>query len=158
MKRALFFTVKYTIDDDTHPDYLPGVAAAMDAACGAGLLRIAIHHEPGDEALHSYLAKMLKRELGVSYFAFCGHGKDDGCLCQKPSPMLILRAAKAMGVATAHSAFVGSSYDDVGMARAADIAQVNFVVPNTGGFADAVHRVVLPWVGATPLPPGFERS
>jgi len=159
MTRAVFFTVKYTIDDDEHPGYLPGVAAAMDAICGAGLLRIAIHHSPGtpEVALH-YIAKMFKRELGLSYFASCGHWENEKCLCRKPSPLLIHTAAKAMKVDIGNSFFVGASYDDVSMARAAGIGNVSFVVPNTSGFSDVVRSVILPAVQATPQPAQFERS
>jgi len=159
MRRAVFFTVKSTIDDGEHPGYLPGVAAAMDALCGADLLRIAIHHHPGmEEAIQHYVAKMLKRELGISYSGTCGHWPHEKCICAKPSPMLILGAAKAMNVDLANSFFVGASYDDVSMARAAGIGSVSFVVPNTGGFSDVVRSVILPAVQATPHPAHFERS
>ncbi len=141
--KAVIFTIKHTIDDDRQPDYLPGVRGAMAALKKKGFLRIGIYHSPGEnEAVLAYIAKMLKRELELSYVAVCGHTADEKCLCAKPSPRLVQEAMRAMLVDPEESTFIGASYDDVSMGRAAGIPKVHFVIPDTSGFAGVVAALV----------------
>jgi histidinol-phosphate phosphatase family protein len=49
----------------------------------------------------------------------CPHSPDDGCVCRKPAPGLIVRAAAALGVDPARCAVIGDIGADVEAARAA---------------------------------------
>lgn len=141
MRRAVVFTVNHTIDDNLHPGYLPGVSVALERLRDRGWETVAIHHDPGqtEETMH-YIAKTLKRQLPISFVALCGHKKEDRCLCGKPSSYLVLKAMTATQVEPENCVFVGSSYDDVSMARAAGIPKVHFVVPDTSGFHDILMK------------------
>lgn len=143
-RKAVIFTVNHTIDDNLHPGYLPGVEKALAALSADGWLRIAIHHDPGQaDVTLAYISKMLKRQLELSYVTVCGHKRGDRCLCGKPSPFLVQKAMAAMRVEPEDCVFVGSSYDDVSMGRAAGIARVHFVIPDTSGFKDIAEKEIL---------------
>ncbi|KGM09090.1 HAD family hydrolase [Cellulomonas carbonis T26] len=49
----------------------------------------------------------------------CPHGPDDACVCRKPAPGMVVRAAAALGIAPAECAVVGDIGADVGAAVAA---------------------------------------
>ncbi len=141
MRKAVVFTVNHTIDDNLHPKYLPGVEEALKALRQRGWLTIAIHHDPGQtEGTLMYIAKMLKRDLFLDYVVLCGHKRDEKCLCGKPAPYLIAKALSAMRVEPKDCVFVGSSYEDVSMGRAAGIERTHFVVPDTSGFSDILKK------------------
>ncbi len=46
-------------------------------------------------------------------FLVCPHGPDDGCVCRKPAPGLLLQAAATLGVAPHECAMVGDIGADV---------------------------------------------
>ncbi|GAA1625212.1 HAD-IIIA family hydrolase [Georgenia ruanii] len=56
---------------------------------------------------------------GFGTVQVCPHGPDDRCLCRKPAPGLVLRAAAALGVAPWECVVVGDIGADVGAALAA---------------------------------------
>ena len=56
---------------------------------------------------------------GLDTVQHCPHGPEDGCACRKPGPLMVLRAAAALGVAPYECALVGDIGADVDAARAA---------------------------------------
>jgi len=74
-------------------------------------------------------AKMIlqTQQAGGSYdyIAYCPHGPDDGCVCRKPLPGMLLETIKKMKIKDKSTAImVGDSYRDVQAAFAAGIAAV----------------------------------
>lgn len=61
-------------------------------------------------------------------WAWCAHGRDDGCECRKPAPGLVLRAAADLGISPQECLVVGDTGSDVAAARAAGARCV--LVPN----------------------------
>nr|WP_229674467.1 HAD-IIIA family hydrolase [Nakamurella endophytica] len=74
----------------------------------------------------------IERRVGpVGTWQICPHGPDDGCPCRKPSPLLVLRAARALGVQPYECAVVGDIGADVEAARAAGAVGVLVPTPVT---------------------------
>lgn len=70
---------------------------------------------------------LLGRPLDV--WVHCPHVPEDGCACRKPAPGLVLRAARALGVAAQRCVVIGDIGADMGAARAAGARGV--LVPTT---------------------------
>lgn len=143
-RKAVIFTVKHTIDDEKTPGYLPGVENVLAELRAQGWLTGAIHQAPGtpDDVL-SYIAKMLRRQLTIDYVATCGHARNVNCLCGKPRPYLVNKVMAFLKVEPEDCVFVGASYEDVSMGRAAGVRRVYFVIPDTSGFSDVLRKELL---------------
>jgi D-glycero-D-manno-heptose 1,7-bisphosphate phosphatase len=61
----------------------------------------------------------------------CVHGEDEGCVCRKPSPGLVLRAADKLGVAPADCVLIGDIGRDMEAARAAGARGILVPTPRT---------------------------
>lgn len=68
-------------------------------------------------------AKLLEilSECGISIeqVFVCPHGKDDGCVCRKPSPFFLRKAAKEHGIDISSSYMIGDHPSDIGTAISA---------------------------------------
>ncbi|MEU7375938.1 HAD family hydrolase [Streptomyces albidoflavus] len=73
---------------------------------------------------------------GLDVWVFCPHAPSEGCLCRKPAPGLVLRAARRLGVAPQRCAVVGDIGADVSAARAAGAYGV--LVPTARTLAEEV--------------------
>jgi D-glycero-D-manno-heptose 1,7-bisphosphate phosphatase len=81
----------------------------------------------------------VSRQLGdglIDATYFCPHLPDDGCECRKPSPGMILAAARERHVHLAGSFFVGDKTSDLQSGRAAGVTTV-LVATGYGKAADA---------------------
>jgi D-glycero-D-manno-heptose 1,7-bisphosphate phosphatase len=97
--------------------------------------------------------------LPLDEIVVCPHDDADGCMCRKPMPGLVRRAAELLGVPTAACVLIGDTRADVCAAYGA--GAIGMLVPNDrtlplevrgvahvhGDFADAVSRV-LEWRSA----------
>jgi D-glycero-D-manno-heptose 1,7-bisphosphate phosphatase len=72
------------------------------------------------EAMHA----LMRRELPLDAVKVCFHTRVDGCRCRKPSPGMILDAARELGVDLARSYMVGDRASDVAAGRAAGCTTV----------------------------------
>lgn len=61
----------------------------------------------------------------------CPHAPDEGCVCRKPRPGMILAAAEALGVAPARIGVIGDIGADVEAARAAGARGILVPTPRT---------------------------
>jgi D-glycero-D-manno-heptose 1,7-bisphosphate phosphatase len=101
-----------------------GAAAALKQWQDAGYLLIIITNQSGlargyftwDDlaAIHGRMIEEY-RQLGVHFhdLAICPHHPDEGCLCRKPSPYLLLAAAHQYGIDLADSLFIGDAPSDL---------------------------------------------
>lgn len=86
-------------------------------------------------------AKMIAEVENVGgsfdYIAYCPHGPDDGCVCRKPLPGMLLDTFKALNISDLSSVvMIGDSFRDVQAAHAAGIAAL--LVSSGYGDADAI--------------------
>lgn len=73
---------------------------------------------------------------------FCPHGPDEGCLCRKPSPGLLLQLADRLGIDLRGIPFVGDSLSDI---QAATQAGATPLLVRTGnGERTLQNREALP--------------
>ncbi|MDQ7002482.1 MAG: D-glycero-beta-D-manno-heptose 1,7-bisphosphate 7-phosphatase [Ghiorsea sp.] len=97
-----------------------------------------------DQAMFDAIqAKMIAEVAQVGgrfdYIAYCPHSPDDGCVCRKPLPGMLLETFKALQISDLSSAvMIGDSYRDVQAAHAAGIAAI--LVRSGYGDADAIFK------------------
>jgi D-glycero-D-manno-heptose 1,7-bisphosphate phosphatase len=104
----------------------PGAAEGMQALAGGGFRVIVISNQPGvalglfpETALHGVEQKLRDLVREIQAFYYCPHAPDAGCECRKPSPGLLLRAAREHRVELQRSWMVGDILDDVEAGRRA---------------------------------------
>ncbi|MDP9435964.1 MAG: HAD-IIIA family hydrolase [Actinomycetota bacterium] len=117
---------------------VPQAAAALARLRAAGIPTAVVTNQSGiarglltradADACHARLAELVG-PLGP--VLVCEHGPDDGCVCRKPAPGLVLEAARALGVDPADCAVVGDIGADVGAALAAGARPVLVPTPVT---------------------------
>lgn len=103
---------------------LPGVSRAAEALKAAGYLLIVVTNQPdvgagrqqqsAVEAMHAKLQTLLP----IDDIRVCYHTDDDGCVCRKPAPGMILSAAAAWRIDLAASYMIGDRWRDVEAGRA----------------------------------------
>jgi histidinol-phosphate phosphatase family protein len=105
---------------------MPGARAALDRLRAAGVRMAVVSNQSGIARgllTHDQVAAVNRRIeelLGpIGPWLVCPHGPDDGCVCRKPAPGLVLRAAELLSVAPERCAVVGDIGADVQAARAA---------------------------------------
>jgi D-glycero-D-manno-heptose 1,7-bisphosphate phosphatase len=107
-----------------------GAAAALKHWQDAGYLLIIITNQSGiargyftENDLAAIHGRMVEeyRQLGVNFhdISICPHHPDQGCPCRKPSPYLLLAAARQYGIDLAGSFFIGDAPSDLECALAA---------------------------------------
>ncbi|MBY0470015.1 UDP-glucose 4-epimerase GalE [bacterium] len=138
-KKAVFLDRDGTINEDpgylNNPDQLkllPGVGEALAAFKSAGYLLIVVSNQSGvgrglieaDELprIHKRLDEMLSRwGVQIDDYELCLHKPDEGCACRKPSPKLILDAAKKWNIDLSKSYMIGDKATDMAAGRAAGV-------------------------------------
>lgn len=100
----------------------PGVREALVAAHRAGWMIFVVTNQPDAakgktsiESLHAVHAELLHQLDGapIDDFFTCFHQASDRCDCRKPSPRLVLDAARRYGIDLSVSWFAGDSDTDV---------------------------------------------
>jgi len=136
---ALFVDRDGVIIEDAHylrdPDgvrLLPGAAAALRRARGAGWLVVGISNQSGigrglyTEADFTAVQRRVDEELAaqgavLDALYYCPHAPAEGCRCRKPAPGLLEEAAARFTWAPRCSWVVGDKASDVALARAAGL-------------------------------------
>jgi D-glycero-D-manno-heptose 1,7-bisphosphate phosphatase len=134
MRRAVFLDRDGTLNRPALPgeyvraayevELLDGAAAAVALLARAGYLCVVVSNQRGvalgqmtGEDLYAVDTRLRDlvagagAELDGTYY--CTHGLEDGCDCRKPSPGLITRAARELGIELSASWMVGDSATDV---------------------------------------------
>ncbi|MBW8848074.1 MAG: HAD family hydrolase [Burkholderiales bacterium] len=109
--------------------FMPGAGKALARLQRAGMALIIVSNQSGlargmftpaqFARLQQVLLHRLQAEFGVTIdgVEICPHGPDDEgrptCLCRKPAPGMLIRAAHRHGVDLARSWMVGDTLDDV---------------------------------------------
>lgn len=134
---TLIENVPYNVD----PERIilgPGVSVGVRQLFDAGYRLVVVSNQSGVArglfsetalvAVHDRLEFLLKDEAGadLSGFFYCPHhpeGTVDGysisCLCRKPQPGMLLRAAQELDIDLSHSWMIGDILDDIEAGRRA---------------------------------------
>lgn len=116
-------------------NFRPDALASVRRLHEAGLEVYVITNQSGvgrgyysERTLLSTLSRMMieiSRAGGMVHgFKYCPHSPDDGCMCRKPKPGMLLRAAAKWGIDLPSSVFVGDSCGDVNAAHAAGCSSI----------------------------------
>ncbi len=114
---------------------LPGAAAAIRRLNDAGRLVVVVTNQSAIgrgwltveqlDAIHAKLHRRLRRfGARVDAIYYCPHHPDDGCVCRKPRPGMVLRAARELNVDLSTSFTVGDRLFDVASGQAAGVRSV----------------------------------
>ena len=112
---------------------LPGVPKALRQLKGLGYKLIVITNQSGigrglfNEQQYRAVEAELARQIGnevIDATYFCPHLPEDGCNCRKPSPEMILQAAREHNVDLAGSFFVGDKASDIECGRNAGVKTI----------------------------------
>ena len=104
----------------------------------AGLLTLVVTNQPElstgelSPAVLDAMHERLRLEAGVDAVYVCPHEDVDSCACRKPSPGLLLQAAREWGVDVAGSFMVGDRYRDMDAGRAAGCVTILVAGPEEG--------------------------
>lgn len=126
---TLFEPDDAAVADPSRLRLLPGAGEALARLSGAGLALVIVTNESGIARgaftrvqfarLQGALLRRLTEEFGVVIddVAVCPHAPDaqgrPACLCRKPAPGMLTRAARAHGLDLSRSWMVGDLLDDV---------------------------------------------
>lgn len=134
MRRAVFLDRDNTLIYD--PGYihepekvklLPGVGEGLKLLKENGFLLIVVSNQSGigrgyyeEEdfwAVNERLQGLLKPfSVQIDAFYFCPHRPEDNCICRKPKPFLVKKAAEEWGIDISESFVIGDKESDVELA------------------------------------------
>ena len=148
-KQAVFLDRDGTIIKDVHYlsnpkeiEFLPGAIEGIKKLNEAGFLVIVISNQSGiargilsedllqtiDKTMHKLL---LARGAHIDGSYYCPHHPEHGtypyndeCECRKPSPGMIIRAAKEKGIDLGRSSMIGDKPSDIEAGRRAGVKTV----------------------------------
>ena len=130
--------------------FIPGIREALNQIASLGLPMIVISNQAAvgkgllDRAGLQEITAQMHRALAAdgTFLAaayYCTHRPDEDCVCRKPKPALLFRAAEDFNVDLGRSIFIGDSDTDIQAARMAGCAPVLFgsgVGPKSASRAD----------------------
>jgi len=104
---------------------LPGSRAAMHDLAAAGFVLFVVTNQPDignglvEASVVEAMNERLRRETPVTAVYCCPHSQKAGCECRKPSPGMLLAAAREYGIDLATSYMVGDRPSDIECGRRA---------------------------------------
>lgn len=137
---AVFFDRDGTLMEDVHycgdprdVRVFPGAGEALRRLKDAGLRLLIVTNQSGigrgyfnEEAYHAVDAE-LRRQLGdgfVDAAYHCPHSPDERCDCRKPSPQMLINAARDHDLDLSRSFFVGDKASDIECGRRAGVRTI----------------------------------
>jgi D-glycero-D-manno-heptose 1,7-bisphosphate phosphatase len=106
-------------------EVLSGVKEALSNLRESGYLLLVVTNQPDiargtlDAQSAASINDFLTRELPLDRIYVCPHDSEDGCMCRKPRPGLILRAATDFDIDLTASYVVGDRWRDIEAGNAA---------------------------------------
>ncbi len=131
LKRGVFLDRDGTINqevgylsDPEAVELIPGAARAIRLVNHLGLRTVVVSNQSGVargyfplssvEETNRRLGLLLAQETAtVDEIYYCPHHPDDGCLCRKPEPGLLRRAAEELRIDLSSSYMVGDRAEDI---------------------------------------------
>lgn len=128
--------------------FLPGARRAIASLTAAGYRIIVVTNQAcvgkgllspsALDDLHGRMRREIEQAGGrIDGIIYCPHRSDEGCLCRKPAPGLLLRARDEYGVDLRHAVMVGDSMTDICAATAAGVPAI--LVLSGLGWQAALH-------------------
>ncbi|HTI35452.1 MAG TPA: HAD family hydrolase, partial [Miltoncostaea sp.] len=137
--------------DPARVEPMPGAAEAVARLRREGVPTAVVSNQSGvargliAEGQVAAVNRRVEDLLGdLGPWLVCPHGPDDGCDCRKPRPGLVIRAARALGVAPAECVVIGDIGADVDAARSAGAQAVLVPTPRTRAEEIAAAPLVAP--------------
>jgi len=144
---TLVHNVPYNGDPD-QVSVMPGAREVLDTLRAAGIAVGVISNQSGirrgllTAAQVVAVNRRVEQELGpFNVWQTCPHIQADGCVCRKPLPGMVLRAAATLGVAPAECPVSGDLEADVRAATAA--GAIGVLVPTPATLADEIDHAEL---------------
>ena len=106
-----------------------GIKEVLEAVGKLGYLRILVTNQPDiaygklPQEQHEHIMAEVKN-LSFDDIFICFHRRDDGCLCKKPLPGMLLDAAKKWDIHLPSSYMIGDTDNDLLAAKAAGVRSV----------------------------------
>jgi D-glycero-D-manno-heptose 1,7-bisphosphate phosphatase len=119
------------------------VIATNQSAVGRGIISLEQANQINDRVIQ----RIEDHGARVDASYLCPHAPDDGCLCRKPAPGMLLQAQKDLQLDLACSYLVGDAVTDI---QAAQAAGVSGILVLTGRGAD--HQSLLTEGGLSDCP------
>lgn len=124
---------------------ISGAGAVLDGLRASGVLVGVVTNQSGvasgritPDQLRA-VNREVERRLGrFDTWQICTHAPDDGCMCRKPLPGLILRAAADLGVPVERCLVIGDTAADIEAARAA--GATGMLVPTEHTLVEEIER------------------
>ena len=151
MKKAFFLDRDGTVNVEVHylhracdTELIPGAAEAIREIHAAGYLAVIVTNQAGvakgyygEEAVfevYNELQRQLYDSCGekLDGMYYCPHGYDDGCLCRKPLPGMLLQAAAELDIDIKSSYMIGDRPADVSAGIAAGVKSSVMVTTGHG--------------------------
>lgn len=145
MNKALFLdrdgVINVEVDYACTPEqieFLPGIFDMCRTAYVQGYKLIIVTNQSGigrgyytEEQFHSLMQWMLavfEREgCPITAYYHCPHAPDEGCVCRKPKPGMILQAAKDYALDLSLCIFIGDRQSDMDAGKAAGVGECRLV-------------------------------
>ncbi len=123
--------------------FIPGSLDAIARLTKAGLNVVIITNQSAVhrnllaleelESIHRHLKQAVRDSGGrIADIFFCPHRPEEGCVCRKPKPGMILAARQRHGIALAGSVMVGDSATDILAGKAAGCGRTVLVETGNG--------------------------
>jgi D-glycero-D-manno-heptose 1,7-bisphosphate phosphatase len=120
LNRSLVVNGKpYPPQDIAEFEILPGVADGLALFKSLGFLCVVVTNQPdvrtGKQSLEKVESfhRFLRQELPIDDVKVCYHISDDGCVCRKPKPGMLVEAADELGISLSHSVMIGDRWRDI---------------------------------------------
>jgi D-glycero-D-manno-heptose 1,7-bisphosphate phosphatase len=95
---------------------------------------------------HAMISEVRRAGGDILAAYYCPHRPDEKCLCRKPSPKMLLSAARTLGAVPASAAMIGDRYTDMLTARQAGCRAVLLDRPEASAGAPGAAE----WVAGAP--------
>jgi D-glycero-D-manno-heptose 1,7-bisphosphate phosphatase len=113
-------------------ELLPDTAAAL-ARLKAGIGRGLVTEADAQRVHARFVAVLADAGVDLDGAYYCPHAPEDACTCRKPSPELILRAARELDLDPGRSFMVGDRDSDLESGRRAGCRTILLGRPTDGG-------------------------
>ncbi len=134
---TLLFDVPYNGDPDRVAP-LPGARRALERLRAASLPLAVVSNQSGvgrgliDAEALAAVNRRAEQLLGpIDSWLVCTHAPEEGCVCRKPEPGLVVAAAEQLGVRPESCVLIGDIAADVQAAQAAGAGAVIVPTPQT---------------------------
>lgn len=117
--------------------FINGIAEVLASLSALGLPMIIVSNQAGvgkglvsenslKEITHHFVADLAARGARIDAVYYCPHRPDDRCVCRKPAPGLLTRAAADWSLDLRSSVLIGDSESDLAAAKAVQCPSILF--------------------------------